>query len=79
MISNIKLTSYHEFVGEAFLYDYNIGKKINEMDKIDRKFDKNRSVFKDWKLDNPKLVAEGFLEEISHWNVPNFIKEEQEY
>lgn len=58
--------------------NYNINTKVNEFDSIDRKFDKNKSVFKDWKLDKEKLVKEGFQDEISYWNVPNFVKDESE-
>lgn len=47
-------------------------------DSIDRKFDKNKSVFKDWKTDIEKLIKIGFEDEISYWNVPNFVKDENE-
>jgi len=77
-IEKTKLTSYHEFLSTAFLGSYNINTKVNEFDSIDRKFDKNKSVFKDWKPDRPKAVADGFKDEISYWNVPNFVKDPDE-
>jgi len=78
MVSTIKLTSYHEFLGHAFLDHYNINTKVNQFDSVDREFNKDKSVFKDWKTDRPKAIAEGFLDEISYWKVPNFVKDEEE-
>lgn len=77
-IQKTMVTSYHEFLSTAFMSHYNINTKINEFDSIDRKFDKNKSVFKDWKLDRTKAIQEGFKDEISYWNVPNFVKDEDE-
>lgn len=62
--SNVKLASYHEFLGHAHLQNYNINLKINEFDQLDRVFDKSKSVFKDWKLDKPKLIKEGLIDEV---------------
>ena len=76
--SDIRCTSYHQFLSTAHLDDYNIHTKVNEFDALDRQFDKNKSVFKDWKLDNNKKIVEGFREEIQHWKVPNFVKDENE-
>ena len=76
--SDIRLTSYHQFLSTAHLGDYNLHIKVNEFDELDRRFDKNTSVFKDWKLDVPKKIVEGFREEILHWKVPNFVKDEAE-
>ena len=78
MVSTVKLASYHQFLGRAFVGQYNINTKVNEYDSVDRVFDKDKSIFKDWKLDKPKLIQEGFLDEISHWNVLNFVKDENE-
>ena len=50
------LTSYHEFLGQAHLDDYNINTKSNEFDAVNRNFDRNKSVFKDWKIDIEKQV-----------------------
>jgi hypothetical protein len=41
-------------------------------------FDKSKSVFKDWKLDKSKLIKEGLIDEVAYWNVPNFVKDEEE-
>lgn len=76
--SDIRLTSYHQFLSTAHLGDYNLHIKVNEFDELDRRFDKNTSVFKDWKIDVPKKIVEGFREEILHWRVPNFVKEKAE-
>lgn len=58
------MASYHEFFSTAFKGNYNINSKVNKFDSIDRKFDKNKSVFKDWKTDNDKRIREGFQDEI---------------
>lgn len=58
------MTSYHQFLSQAYLGDYKTNTKINEFDKLDRVFDKNNSVFKDWKLDQPKKICEGLADEI---------------
>jgi len=76
--SDIRLTSYHQFLSTAHLGDYNLHIKVNEFDSVDRRFDKNKSVFKDWKVDVPKKIVEGFREEILHWKVPNFVKDQAE-
>jgi len=76
--SDIRLTSYHQFLSTAHLGDYNLHIKVNEFDELDRRFDKNTSVFKDWKVDVQKKIVEGFREEILHWKVPNFVKDEAE-
>ena len=62
--STVKLTSYHEFLGHPFLGDYKINTKVNQFDSVDRVFNKERSVFKDWRLDRPKAMADGFLDEM---------------
>lgn len=62
----------------AHLGDYNLHIKVNEFDQLDRQFDKNKSVFKEWKVDVPKKIVEGFREEILHWKVPNFVKDASE-
>lgn len=77
-VERTRLTSYHEFLSTAFLSSYNINTKINQFDSIERKFDKSKSVFKDWKVDRTKAIQDGFLDEISYWNVPNFVKDEDE-
>lgn len=78
IVSTIKLTSYHQFLGQAHLDKYNVNTKVNEFDSIDRAFEKDKSIFKDWRLDKPKAVCDGFLEEIAYWKVPNFVKDEEE-
>jgi hypothetical protein len=35
-------------------------------------------VFKDWKGDNSKQIAEALSDEIKFWAVPNIVKEEAE-
>ena len=58
--------------------DYNQNIKHTKFNLNDRKFDKSKSVFKDWRLDNPKKIEQNFLEEIKYWKVPNFVKNEDE-
>lgn len=77
-VSKIRLTSYHNFMGEAFLGDYKINNKINLYDTADRGFNKDRSVFKDWRMDRYQLVKDGFLEEVASWKVPNIVKDPEE-
>jgi len=48
------MTSYHRFLSRAFAGDYVVNLKINEFDSVDRAFDKERSVFKEWREDKPK-------------------------
>ena len=76
--SVVKLTSYHEFLGQAHLGAYALNTKVNQFDSVDREFKKEKSVFRDWRLDRPKAVGEGFMDEISYWKVPNFVKDEEE-
>jgi hypothetical protein len=45
---------------------------------MNRIFDKDNSVFKEWRLDNNKSLRKGFEEEIQYWKVPNFVKDEAE-
>ena len=52
----VKMNSYHQFLGHAHLGDYQINSKVNDFTSSVREFDKNKSVFKDWKLDKPKLI-----------------------
>ena len=78
MNSKVKLASYHQFLGHAHIQNYNINTKINEFDQLDGVFDKNKSVFKDWKMDKAKTIQDGLIDEIQYWNVPNFVKDEDE-
>jgi hypothetical protein len=77
-VSPIVMTSYHQFLSQPHLGDYKCNTKVNEFDKLDRKFDKNNSVFKDWKVDNTKKIKDGLSDEIQFWKVPNFVKDENE-
>ena len=65
-------------MGSAFLGDYNINTKNTKFNVNERKFDKNKSVFKDWRLDVPRRIEEGFMNEIKYWKVPNFVKDAEE-
>lgn len=57
MVSKVKLTSYHEFVGSAFLgSNYVTNTKENLQNKVERTFDFKKSVFKDWKRDKEKVI-----------------------
>ena len=76
--STVKATSYHEFIGHAFLGDYKINTKINKFNSIERVFEKEKSVFKDWKLDKEDKVVEGFLDEVQYWRISGVVKEEEE-
>lgn len=78
MVSKVKLTSYHEFVGSALLTHYHINTKENKFDAVERNFDLSKSVFKEWKLDRPKMIEQGLVEEVLYWNVANFVKDEEE-
>lgn len=77
-VAKVALTSYHQFLGRAHLSDYNVNTKLNDFNALDRVFDKDNSVFKDWRLDRPKAIADGFVAEIELWKVPNFVKDEAE-
>lgn len=78
LTATVKLTSYHEFLGRAFLGDYRINTKVNEFDSVDRVFNKDKSVFKDWRLDRPKAMADGFLADVEFWKISGVVKEEEE-
>ena len=45
---------------------------------MDRHFMKASSMFKDWKEDQKEMIDNGFLEEIKHWKVQNFVKDTKE-
>ena len=60
------------------LANYNINTKENKFDAVERTFDRSKSVFKEWKIDRPKAIEQGLLEEIEYWNVANFVKDENE-
>lgn len=77
-ISKVKLVSYHQFLGRAHTSDYNVNIKVNDVNAINREFDKDKSVFKDWKIDKPKPIEKGMQDELSYWKVPNFVKDEEE-
>lgn len=77
-LSTVKMTSYHQFLGRAYSEEYTVNMKVNEFDSVDRAFDKDKSVFKEWKVDKPKTISEGLLEEVALWKVPNFVKEPEE-
>ena len=40
-------------MSHAHLGEYKTNLRVNEFDSVDRKFDKDKSVFKDWKVDKP--------------------------
>ena len=40
-----------------------------------RTFKKESSVFKDWKIDKPKSIQDGFLIEVKNWCIPKIIKD----
>lgn len=42
-----------------------------------RKFEKNKSIFRDWREDNSEKLIAGFEEELSHWRVPKFFKDDR--
>ena len=77
-ISKVKLTSFHEFLGYPNIQHYNLNIKINDFDAVNRVFNKDKSVFKDWKGDNHKQIADALSDEIKYWAVPNIVKEEAE-
>ena len=77
-VSEIKLTSYHQIMSHAHLGEYKTNLRVNEFDSVDRKFDKDKSIFKDWKVDKQQLIKDGFCAEIEFWKVPNFVKDEEE-
>jgi hypothetical protein len=78
MVSEVCLTSYHQFIGEPLQGGYRVNTKINEFDSVDRMFSKDGSVWKQWKEDRQSAVEEGFLEEVATWKVPNFVKDPME-
>lgn len=48
----INMTTYHQIIAEPYMGDYNNNVKTESSTHI-RTFNKERSVFKDWKLDRP--------------------------
>lgn len=79
-ISQINLTSYHQYIAEPFKGDYHLNHKAKKGNKVKiREFDKNKSLFKDWRLPKESRMTEGFIYEIQFWKVPNLIKDQKEY
>ena len=81
-ITNVRITSYHQFMGSAHLHpqrpDYNLNTKAADGELAVRNFSKATSIFKDWRDDRKPRIEKGFLEEIKHWKVPNFVKDPRE-
>lgn len=48
----MKITSYRQFMGSAYLGEYNTNFKANLFNLKEREFDRSKSVFRDWKIDN---------------------------
>lgn len=62
MTTQVKLTTYHQFIGTAFLGDYNSNlKQRKEGATPKRTFNRMASLFKDWKVDEYKPIWTGFL------------------
>ena len=74
----MKLTSYHEFLGHPFLGDYKINTKVTDFNSVDRNFNRDKSVFKEWKIDRAKVMGEGFLDEVQYCKISGVVKEEEE-
>ena len=74
IVSTVKLTSYHEFLGHPFLGEYKINSKLNEGTLENRVFILRKSVFKDWRIDQPKPMADGFLDDVQYWNISGVVK-----
>ncbi|CAI2387721.1 unnamed protein product [Moneuplotes crassus] len=53
-------------------------RKLKVVEKY-RKFDKNTSVFKEWKEDNPTIITKTLINDIKYWKVPNMIRDKKEY
>ena len=68
-ISELTMTSYHQFLGSAHMDDYNLNVKETKLNSQNRVFDKDKTVFKDWKQDNVERIKRNFLEEIKYWKV----------
>jgi hypothetical protein len=51
--------------------------KLREYKKegVVRQFDKNESIFKDWRECNQKSLLKGFEYELKYWRVPKFVKD----
>ena len=77
IVSTVKLTSYHEFLGHPFLGEYQINTKLKDSSE-DRVFKKEKSVFKDWKIDRPKALADGFVDDVQYWKISGVVKQEDE-
>ena len=74
----VSITSYHRFWSYPHHGFYNRNIKETDSSLMDRKFDKKKSVFKDWQIEKPKRMQAGFLDETRFWKVPNFVKDQQE-
>lgn len=69
-------------MGSAHLHpqrpDYNLNTKANDGELAVRHFTKASSMFKEWREDRKPRIDKGFLEEIKHWKVQNFVKDPKE-
>ena len=45
---------------------------------IIRKFDRAKSVWKDWKVDDAKIIENCLKHDFTFWKIPRFVKDEQE-
>ena len=76
--TKFKLLSYHQFLASAHLGEYNKNTKESRVSVSDRRWSKDKSIFKDWVVDRPRQIQEGFLFETQFWRVPGFVKDADE-
>ena len=73
----IRTLTYHQIISEAYAGEYHHKTKAEHMNR-ERFFSKEKSVFKDWRLDKLDKLQEGFLHETQFWKVPNLIKDTEQ-
>jgi len=71
----LELTTPETFCVSPFRGHVKLSFKEYRKTDVERLFDKDKSVFKDWKEDNLAKLHKGFEHELSYSRIPKFIKE----
>mmetsp|Transcript_3421 Transcript_3421/g.4525 ORF Transcript_3421/g.4525 Transcript_3421/m.4525 type:complete len:361 (-) Transcript_3421:254-1336(-) len=76
-----------ELKAECFMYHSDVPKRTEEIPLfakpmqtkvVERKFDKDMSIFKPWRLDTPATITQAYNEDIKQWKGYRFIKSEDD-
>ena len=73
-----ELLTLHHFIANPSQSDVLVNRKQIARNVMKRVFNKNSSVFKEWKEDNSATLKKATELEIVYWKVPKFVKDENE-